>query len=57
MSEVGEHAEMTLYFSSNSPSFTRSNTALMALVQALAYGLYARDEEQHRDRIKAYKLK
>ena len=34
MSEVGEHAELTLYFSSNSPSFTRSNTALMALVQA-----------------------
>ena len=36
MSEVGEHAELTLYFSSNSPSFARSNTALMALVQALA---------------------
>ena len=34
MSEVGEHAELTLYFSSNSPSFTRSHTALMALVQA-----------------------
>ena len=46
MSEVGEHAEMTLYFSSNSPSFTRSNTALMALVQALAHGLYARDEDR-----------
>ncbi len=57
MSEVGENAEMTLYFSSNSPSFTRSNTALMALVQALAHGLYARDEAAHRDRIRAYKLK
>jgi DNA-binding MurR/RpiR family transcriptional regulator len=57
MSEVGEHAEMTLYFSSNSPSFTRSNTALMALVQALAHGLYARDEAAHKDRIRAYKLK
>ncbi len=57
MSEVGEHAEMTLYFSSNSPSFTRSNTALMALVQALAHGLYARDEATHKDRIRAYKLK
>ena len=31
--------------------------AVMALVQALAYGLYARDEDLHRDRIKAYKLK
>jgi DNA-binding MurR/RpiR family transcriptional regulator len=57
MSEVGEHAELTLYYSSNSPSFTRSNTALMSLVQAVAYGLYARDEAAHKDRIRAYKLK
>jgi DNA-binding MurR/RpiR family transcriptional regulator len=57
LSEVGEHAEQTLYFSSNSPSFTRSNTALMALVQGLAHGLYARDEAAHKDRIRAYKLK
>jgi DNA-binding MurR/RpiR family transcriptional regulator len=57
MSEVGEHAELTLYYSSNSPSFTRSNTALMSLVQALAHGLYARDEAAHKDRIRAYKLK
>jgi DNA-binding MurR/RpiR family transcriptional regulator len=54
---VGEHAERTLYYSSNSPSFARSNTALMALVQALAHGLYARDEAAHKDRIRAYKLK
>ena len=57
MSEVGEHADQTLYYSSNSPSFARSNTALMALVQALAHGLYARDEAAHKDRIRAYKLK
>lgn len=57
MSEVGEHAEQTLYFSSNSPSFIRSNTALMALVQGLAHGLYARDEATHKDRIRAFKLK
>jgi DNA-binding MurR/RpiR family transcriptional regulator len=57
MSEVGEHAELTLYFSSNSPSFARSNTALMALVQALAHGLYARNEAAHKDRIRAYKVK
>jgi DNA-binding MurR/RpiR family transcriptional regulator len=57
MSEVGEGAGLTLYYSSNSPSFARSNTALMALVQALAHGLYARDEAAHRDRIRAYKLK
>jgi DNA-binding MurR/RpiR family transcriptional regulator len=57
LSEVGEHAELTLYYSSNSPSFARSNTSLMALVQALAHGLYARDEAAHRDRIRAFKLK
>lgn len=57
MSEVGEHAELTLYYSSNSPSFARSNTALMALVQSLAHGVYARDEAAHRDRIRAFKLK
>jgi DNA-binding MurR/RpiR family transcriptional regulator len=57
LSEVAEHAELTLYYSSNSPSFARSNTALMALVQALAHGVYARDEAAHRDRIRAYRLK
>ena len=44
LSEVGEHSELTLYYSSNGPSFTRSNAALLAIVQALAYGVYARDK-------------
>ena len=57
LSEVGEHTELTLYYSSNSPSFTRSNTALLALVQALAYGVYARDKAAFKDRIRAFKLK
>jgi DNA-binding MurR/RpiR family transcriptional regulator len=57
LSEVGEHAELTLYYSSNGPSFTRSNAALLALVQALAYGVYARDRAAFRDRIRAFKLK
>ena len=57
MSEIGEHADHQLYFSSNSPSFARSNTALMALVQALAHGVYSKDEAAYRDRIRAYKLK
>ena len=30
LSEVGEHAELTLYYSSNGPSYIRSNAALMA---------------------------
>jgi DNA-binding MurR/RpiR family transcriptional regulator len=57
LSEVGEHAELTLYYSSNSPSFTRSNAALLAIVQALAYGVYARDKAGFKDRIRAFKLK
>ena len=57
LSEIGEHADHQLYFSSNSPSFARSNTALMALVQALAHGVYSKDEAAYRDRIRAYKLK
>jgi DNA-binding MurR/RpiR family transcriptional regulator len=57
LSDVAEHCELTLYYSSNSPSYIRSNSALMALVQALAYGVYARDEELHKDRIRAFKLK
>jgi DNA-binding MurR/RpiR family transcriptional regulator len=57
LSEVGEHAELTLYYSSNSPSFTRSNAALLGVVQALAYGIYARDKAAFKDRIRAFKLK
>jgi DNA-binding MurR/RpiR family transcriptional regulator len=57
LSEVGEHAELTLYYSSNSPSFTRSNAALLGVVQALAHGVYARDKGAFKDRIRAFKLK
>ena len=57
LSEVGEHTELTLYYSSNSPSFTRSNSALLGIVQALAYGVYARDKAAFKDRIRAFKLR
>ncbi len=57
LSDVSEHSELVLYYSSNSPSYIRSNAALMALVQALAHGVYAKDEAAHRDRIRAFKLK
>ncbi len=57
LSEVGEHAEHTLYWSSDSPSYTRSTTALLALVEALSYGVYARDKGAFKDRIRAFKLK
>ncbi|MBM3666839.1 MAG: MurR/RpiR family transcriptional regulator [Actinobacteria bacterium] len=57
LSDVTEHSEMLLYYSSNGPSYIRSNAALMGLVQALAHGVYSRDEAAHRDRIRAFKLK
>jgi DNA-binding MurR/RpiR family transcriptional regulator len=57
LSEIGEHADYSLYYSSNSPSYTRSNAALLSVVQALACGVYSRDKGAYRDRIRAFKLK
>jgi DNA-binding MurR/RpiR family transcriptional regulator len=57
LSEVAKLSEHALYYSSNSPTFVRSHTALLGLVQALAYGVYALDEPAYADRIKAFKLK
>ena len=39
------------------PAFVRSHTALLSLIQALAYGVYARDAQQYDVRIKAFRLK
>ena len=41
LSEVAKLADQRLYYSSNSPAYVRSHTALMGLIQALAYGVYA----------------
>ena len=57
LSEVAKMAERTLYYSSSSPAFVRSHTGLLSLLQALAYGVYARDAAQYDDRIRAFKLK
>ena len=57
LSEVSKLAERTLYYSSNSPAFVRSHVGLLSLLQALAYGVYARDAPQYDDRIRAFKLK
>jgi len=57
MSEVARLARTRLYYSSNTPAFVRSHTALLSLIQALAYGVYARDAQQHDVRIKAFRLK
>jgi DNA-binding MurR/RpiR family transcriptional regulator len=57
LSEVAKLSDHKLYYSSNSPAYVRSHTALLALIQALAYGIYAKDESAYADRIKAFKLK
>jgi DNA-binding MurR/RpiR family transcriptional regulator len=57
LSEVARLAEHRLHYSSSGPAYVRSHTALLSLVQALAYGVYALDESAYADRIKAFKLK
>jgi DNA-binding MurR/RpiR family transcriptional regulator len=57
LSEVARLARIRLYHSSNTPAFVRSHTALLSVIQALAYGVYARDAEQYDVRTKAFRLK
>jgi DNA-binding MurR/RpiR family transcriptional regulator len=57
LSEVAKLARIKLYYSSNTPAFVRSHTALLSIIQALAYGVYARDSHQYDIRIKAFRLK
>ncbi|HEY7891030.1 MAG TPA: MurR/RpiR family transcriptional regulator [Solirubrobacteraceae bacterium] len=57
LSEVAKLGQIKLYYSSNSPAYVRSHTALLSLIQALAYGVYALDSTQYDDRIKAFRLK
>jgi DNA-binding MurR/RpiR family transcriptional regulator len=57
LSEVARLARIRLYYSSNSPAYVRSHAALLALIQALAYGVYARDATAYDMRIKAFRLK
>jgi DNA-binding MurR/RpiR family transcriptional regulator len=57
LSEVAKLARIRLYYSSNSPAYVRSHTALLSMVQALAYGVYSRDATQYAERIKAFRLK
>jgi DNA-binding MurR/RpiR family transcriptional regulator len=57
LSEVAKLADQRLYYSSNGPAYVRSHTALLSLIQALAYGVYALDESAYADRIKAFRLK
>jgi DNA-binding MurR/RpiR family transcriptional regulator len=57
LSEVARLARIRLYYSSNTPAFVRSHTALLSIIQALAYGVYSRDAQSYDVRIKAFRLK
>ncbi|HEV2924869.1 MAG TPA: MurR/RpiR family transcriptional regulator [Solirubrobacteraceae bacterium] len=57
LSEVAKLAQIKLYYSSNSPAYVRSHTALLSIIQALAYGVYSQDSAQYDDRIRAFRLK
>jgi DNA-binding MurR/RpiR family transcriptional regulator len=57
LSDVAKLSNTTLYYSSDSPAYVRSHTALLSVIQALAYGVYSRDAAGYEDRIKAYRLK
>ena len=57
LSDLSKLAEHSLYFSSNSPSYIRSHSALLALIQALAYAVYASDREIFKDRVRAISVK
>ncbi len=57
LSEVAKLARIRLYYSSNTPAFVRSHTALLSIIQGLAYGVYSRDVQQYDVRIKAFRLK
>jgi DNA-binding MurR/RpiR family transcriptional regulator len=57
LSEVAKLGDHKLFYSSNSPAYVRSHAALLSVVQALAYGVYALDEPAYADRIKAFRLK
>jgi DNA-binding MurR/RpiR family transcriptional regulator len=57
LSEVAKLAQIKLYYSSNSPTYVRSHTALLSIIQALAYGVYSQDTASYDDRIRAFRLK
>jgi len=57
LSEVTKLGDQRVYYSSNSPAYVRSHAALLGVVQALAYAVYALDESAYADRIKAFRLK
>jgi DNA-binding MurR/RpiR family transcriptional regulator len=56
-SEISRLATHSIYFSSTSPAFIRSHTALLALLQGLVHGLYESNSDVYGGRIRAYRGK
>ncbi|MBI4898447.1 MAG: MurR/RpiR family transcriptional regulator [Actinobacteria bacterium] len=57
MSEIAKLSTHHVYYSSTSPSFVRSHTALLAIVQGLVHGLYESNSAAYSGRIRAYRGK
>lgn len=57
MSEIARLSTHNIYFSSTSPAFVRSHTALLALIQGLVHGLYESNSDVYGGRIRAYRGK
>jgi DNA-binding MurR/RpiR family transcriptional regulator len=57
MSEIAKLSTHHIYYSSTSPSFVRSHTALLSIVQGLVHGLYDSNSNEYGGRIRAYRGK
>jgi DNA-binding MurR/RpiR family transcriptional regulator len=57
MSEIAKLSTHHIYYSSTSPSFVRSHTALLGVIQGLVHGLYDSNSDAYGGRIKAYRGK
>lgn len=57
MSEIAKLSTHHIYYSSTSPSFVRSHTALLSIVQGLVHGLYDSNTDEYGGRIRAYRGK
>jgi len=57
MSEIAKLSTHKFYYSSTSPSFVRSHTGLLTLVQGLVNELYSSNQDVYGGRIRAYRGK
>ena len=57
LSDVAKLAQIKLYYSSNSPAYVRSHTALLSMHPGARLRRLRAGQEQYDDRIKAFRLK